>query len=459
MERMVREAGISQEEKETFFRWVMTSLADTYKTERMNQRIVVENEINSLGIRLPNGTVRAKYSASFTLPAGKISNVRLEGAEELGLGWEMDAKGILTISGKPRQIGDFTLSLRYETVEGEPASELKIPVAFNPNPRDIWKNKPTDFSRIPYPKPDSASEYVKVEATADGIPRKDMVAASQRGRSHAHEGKPRDDHFSLRFCDGSGWYVMAVADGAGSARFSRKGSEEACETVAEYCLGCLAENHAFEEAIRLWQDDKDNDEKRSAVSRLVVTLLYNGAVKAYEAVKKAAEEKEGATLRDFATTLMFALCKKFDFGWFICSFWVGDGAMGIYDAERKTFKLLGTPDEGEFSGQTRFLTMRDIFSDPDLVKKRMRMTVVPDFTALFLMSDGVSDPMFETVKNLNDYNKWEEFYACLRNGFPEDEIGGVDLSRDNEEAADQLLKWLDFWSQGNHDDRTIAILY
>ena len=87
------------------------------------------------------------------------------------------------------------------------------------------------------------------------------------------------------------------------------------------------------------------------------------------------------------------------------------------------------------------------------------MAVVPDFTALFLMTDGVSDPMFETDKNMNDPQKWEEFYQRLKKGFPEDEIGGVDLVDDNEESKNQLLKWLDFWSPGNHDDRTIAILY
>ena len=97
--------------------------------------------------------------------------------------------------------------------------------------------------------------------------------------------------------------------------------------------------------------------------------------------------------------------------------------------------------------------------DPELASKRMRFTIVPDFTALFLMTDGVSDPMFETDRNLKDYSRWEEFYEKLRKGFPEDEIGGVDLSDDNAMAKDQLLRWLDFWSPGNHDDRTIAILY
>lgn len=35
----------------------------------------------------------------------------------------------------------------------------------------------------------------------------------------------------------------------------------------------------------------------------------------------------------------------------------------------------------------------------------------------------------------------------------------VELIDDNEEARFQLLRWMDFWSPGNHDDRTIAILY
>ena len=156
---------------------------------------------------------------------------------------------------------------------------------------------------------------------------------------------------------------------------------------------------------------------------------------------------------------MFAVCKKYDFGWFIASFWVGDGAICIYDAANRRVKLLGTPDEGEYSGQTRFLTMPEIFRDKEMVPKRMRMAIEPDFTALFLMTDGVSDPMFETDRNLNSFDKWQEFNTRLLEGFPEDGIDGVDLSDDNEEAQYQLLGWLDFWSPGNHDDRTLAILY
>lgn len=457
LEKAMARAGIPDRDRPAFLDWAVGSLWDTFKDKRMNERIMIEDEIRGLGIRLPNGTVSKEYIAEFTLPAGKISNIRLSGAEAAGLSLEMKEGGECRISGIPSQAGDFTLILSYDTVEGEPSSELRMPVAFNPDPRKLWRPIKTD-SDIPYYKPDSEQEYIKVEAGIDGTPRKDIVAASQRGRSHAQEGKPRDDHFGVCHCEESDWYIIAVADGAGSAKFSRKGSEVACKAVIDYCREKLEDNPGFEAAIRAYQADAGNTDKRTEATRQVIDIIYNGARKAHEAVKKVAETNGEAKLKDFATTLMFAICRKFDFGWFIASFWVGDGAMCLYNEADRTAKLLGSPDEGEFSGQTRFLTMPEIFHDKDIVSKRLRMAIVPDFTALFLMTDGVSDPLFETDNNLNDYAHWEEFYHRLRSGFPEDNIEGVDLSDDNEDASGQLLKWLDFWSPGNHDDRTLAIL-
>ncbi len=458
LDNALTSAGVPEADKDRFTRWVLVRMWSNYKEELMNQRIIIENEIKDLKLRFPNGTVAKEYASSFMLPTDKIGDIELLGAEELGLTLEAGADGQFTLKGKPVKAGDYQLTLRFTTVEGEAPSQLVLPIAFNPDPRSLWRNIPTD-PNIPYYKEDCVAEYIKVEAGEDGVPKKDMVAASQRGRSHAQEGKARDDHFAVVHCADSDWYIMAVADGAGSARFSRKGSEVACKTVVDHCQALLNDNPDFEQAIREYEADREDTEKRTHLTRQVIDIIFGGAKKAHEAVKRVAEANGEAQLRDFATTLMFAVCKRFEFGWFIASFWVGDGAMCLYDAKEKTAKLLGTPDEGEFSGQTRFLTMPEIFRDPDVVAKRLRMAIVPDFTALFLMSDGVSDPMFETDRNLNDYAKWEEFYERLKTGFPEDGIGGVDLSDDNEEAKDQLLRWLDFWSPGNHDDRTIAILY
>lgn len=438
-------------------KWALNSMWEVYQKERMDQKLIIENEIKSLGLRFPNGTVKKDYRAMFKLPLGKISNPEIVGAEELGLTMSINDEGDCSLSGRPTMVGDYTLKLRYNTLEGEAPSELSIPIAFNPNPRDLWKNIPTD-TNIQYYKEDSEIAYIKVDGE-DNNPKKDIVAASQRGRSHAQEGKARDDHFSLYHCPDSDWYIIAVADGAGSAKYSRKGSEIACNVAVEHCIEKLLNNPGFEKAIAEYNADKENAAKRTNLQGYVFDIIYRGATKAHEAIKRVSNANEGFKLKDFATTLMFAICKKYDFGWFIASFWVGDGAICLYNETEGTAKLLGTPDEGEFSGQTRFLTMPEIFRDPDVYQKRLRMAIVPDFTALFLMTDGVSDPMFETDKNLNDFAKWQEFYQRLKTGFPDDDIAGVDLSDNNEGAKEQLLNWLNFWSPGNHDDRTIAILY
>ena len=444
---------------------IFDDTANRIKEERMNQRIMIEDAIRRLGIRLPNGTLKKEYSQTFEIPVQireKISGLRLEGADSLGLLFEEVEPGQFRLHGKVMDGngGDMKLKLKYQTIEGEPESELEIPIAFNPNPRDLWRNIPSDPDVCPFHKPDEDKSFIKVKTDDVEDGRKDVAVASQRGRSHAQEGKPRDDDFKICHDKDSDWYVLAVADGAGSAKYSRKGSEIACRTVVEQCLKLLSENYEFEDAITKWAADRTDDEKRMKVTHDVVDIvLRKGAVKAFEAIKKVADANPDYKLKDFATTLMFAICKKYDFGWFIASFWVGDGAMAIYDEKNESVKLLGMPDEGEFSGQTRFLTMPEIFHDREVIAKRLRMAIVPDFTALFLMTDGVSDPMFETDRNLNDYNKWKEFFGKLKTGFPEDEMAGVDFSSRNEETGQQLLNWLDFWSPGNHDDRTVAILY
>lgn len=131
---------------------------------------------------------------------------------------------------------------------------------------------------------------------------------------------------------------------------------------------------------------------------------------------------------------------------------MGDGAICLYDKHTHTAKILGVPDEGEFAGQTRFLTMPDIFKDAKSLYQRLRFNIVDDFTALFMMTDGVSDPKFETDVNLNNPDRWDALWNDLKEN-------GVELTDDNESSKEQLLNWLDFWSPGNHDDRTIAILY
>lgn len=443
--------------------WLVHNLWNQYQDYCMEQQVIIMNQINNVPIVIANGTQGKSYvSQNIELPSDIAYDYEFEGLEELGLNAvKVEGENVFNIQGIPNQAGDFTIILKYKYdgwIEGRPILERKISFAVNPDPRTLWKNIPTSTD-VPFYKPDADCEYVKVKSSENNNSRKDIVAASNRGRSHAQEGKARDDHYQLCYDKNSDWYIIAVADGAGSAKYSRKGSEVACRTVIEFCREKLLNCGEFESQIKAYVDAEDEGGARKCLGNEIYSIIGNAAFKASKAISEVASRTEDAKAKDFATTLLFTICKKFDFGWFLASFWVGDGAMCIYNKEKQLIKVLGTPDEGEFSGQTRFLTMPEIFADYTALYKRLRFSIEEDFTALLLMTDGVSDPMFGTDANLNDIDKWNELWNRLHEGFPEDGIEGVDLSDDNENAKNQLLNWLNFWKAGEHDDRTIAILY
>lgn len=415
--------------------------------------------------------------------------IELEGmdvTEQLGLCIDIDEnQGGFSIKGVPTldafrtadrpAPGTFVLHVRYDLKAPEGVIEIsllpegmQLDIYFDfpvhQDTRKLWRNVPVEWGGMSEPKyfsVDEAKECIVVEADGEEKSFKNVVAASKRGRSHAHDGKPRDDNFRVTYDRESGWYVLAVADGAGSAAYSREGSRIACEETVSHCLEGLKETKEFEEQISRFRQQKladpnGEDELRALqqpISKKIYEVLCNAALEAHNAIKAEAE-RTSIPLKQYSTTLLLSICKQLTCGWFIATFWVGDGALGLYtrDANGSEIKVLGSPDEGEFGGQTRFLTMPEIFGDAEELRRRLRFCLVDDFTALFLMSDGVSDPKFETDANLNAPEKWDELWFDLANH-------GVRLTTENEEVADQLLDWLDFWAVGNHDDRTIAILY
>ncbi len=450
-----------------FIDFAYDKLLNEFDQYLMDRYVVKENEIKSLSISIPNASVKKEYNQIITIPNHDKVEIELTGLTAEGHGLtitKLEDGHSFQIIGTPIKHGTFELSLKfkYDTLlENNPYIERKLSIIINPDPRQISdeRTKPTDWDSIPEPKymkEDTEKQYVLVPANKDGEEQKDMVAASKRGRSHGWDAKPRDDHFKLKYIDDSGWYIMAVADGAGSAKFSREGSRIACDTAVDFIQTQLIDNSKFEESIAMYDSFKNDSESeaRKMVGDYIYNIVGTAAFRAHNAINKEAQDNN-AEPKLYATTLLLTICKKFDFGWFIASFWVGDGAICLYNKEEHTARLLGIPDEGEYAGQTRFLTMKEIFKDATSLYQRLRFSIVPDFTALFLMSDGVSDPMFETDANLNNVDKWDDLWDNLLNN----EENPVHLTDDNEQAADELLNWLDFWSAGNHDDRTIAILY
>lgn len=477
---------VSIEEEKDIAGFVLDKLLGEYNDHYMKNEALYRTKVNDIQIVLPNGTVGKDYSAIFKIPTCVAKIVSIEMAESSkGLKVANSEEGECTITGVPEVIGNVDLIIKYTYdgwVEGKPKLERRVSFAINPDPKSLWKDIPTDEG-IAYFQPDKECEYVKVEAKG-GESRKDIVVASLRGRSHAHKGSPRDDHYRVMFNEENEWYIMAVADGAGSAKYSRRGSTIACNTVVNYCNDFLKNPVEFEMLIKNFNEDQ-NDANRKAVGDKLYSMLGDAAFQAAKAIEEevvsinkfnqdkmdelTAKQRElnpnvrpqlagKVEDRDFYTTLLLSVCKKFDFGWFIASFWVGDGAICVYNKEKGTAKLMGIPDEGELAGQTVFLNMKKVvFKDAAAVYSRLRFQIEEDFTALYLMTDGVSDPKFETNANLNDINKWNELWEDLA-GDNKDKCK-VKLTDDYDNAKDELLQWLDFYKEGHHDDRTIAILY
>lgn len=390
------------------------------------------NDIIEKHVVIPNAKVNKPYHFLFDTAALGLQEYKWEIPAATGLTVDADN----TFTGTPQEAGEFILTLLFKLKTESPFSEKKITLVINPDPKSLWKQLPSD-TNAPHWQPDQ-------DALSLPFGDRTLIIASKRGRSHAHEGSFRDDSFGAAFDSTSGWGVIAVADGAGSARYSRRGASLACQTVVEQFQTLLKSEKikTLETAIEAYLKDavKENEVKLSAQ---FIEQLGKIAFAAQQRIKQ-----EPGELRDYSTTLLFTIIKKYAAGYVIGSFWVGDGGIGIYDDNTVNAIVLGTPDSGEFAGQTRFLTMSEIFADNAYVN-RIRFKVVPDFTTLILMTDGITDPKFQTDANLRNGTFWQQLWK--------------DLNGDNEdnckvESEKDLLNWLDFWSPGNHDDRTIAIL-
>gem|GEM_PF-1202199 len=360
----------------------------------------------------------------------------LVGLEEIGgILWNRETE---SLEGIPENDGTFQLEVlgTFKSSKGytrKTKGFCKLTVV--PDPKSLWKTLEPDES-IPYKK---AHEDSKCLTSFDNSR---LLYASKRGRSHAHAGSFRDDDGEI-LIDESGWSILVIADGGGSYSLSRRGSEIAVEKSSKALEKILSgeKGSELEKAFFNYEDDNSDELKNILDSKLKETIV-SAAYTGYKAIESEAKDNN-KDVKDYSTTLLMAAHKKTLHGQIVLTFWVGDGVISLYSKGKKV-TLLGEPDSGEFAGQTRFLD-ESFFYDTN----RVQMRLVHDFTALILLTDGVSDPFFDTNKALNNVDNWDQFWELISKDV---------VSNDVDVARLKLLEWLDFWVPGNHDDRTIALL-
>ncbi len=401
-------------------------------------------------LRILNGTTGKSYETKFDFTKfdwKDITAFQFEGLEEVGLRYDDKTK---QITGIPTQSGDVKIVFKFK-IEGQPEAvpfnEKIIPLIINPDPKSLWKNVDSDKAD-PYWKEDSITEFAPL---ADRY----LLVSSKRGRSHANIGSFREDDFAYKELE-NGWSVVVVADGAGSAKLSRKGSAIACQSVIDYFTetSSIESMVAFDELLQQYKSNT-GEETQKKLNHFVYNNLGKAALTVHKNLEAFAATAN-VPLKDLNSTLIFTLFKKYEVGYAFLSFGVGDCPIAILNKDITEVTLMNWLDVGEYGGGTRFITMPEIFQNQKFAT-RFGFKLMDDFSYLMMMTDGIYDPKFVVEANLPNIKKWQAFLEDL-DGKNEDGTK-VEIKPDNENIAQQFSAWMDFWSQGNHDDRTLAIVF
>jgi len=339
------------------------------------------------------------------------------------------------IHGEPQLADSIEFSFQF-IADGETRSaQCRLNVIADP--RSLWK----------VIEPECGQKFSKPhldQALIDAVDYK-IIAASRRGRSHEHAGLFRDDDFSITLIENTPWSVLTVADGAGSAQYSREGSRIAVEIVENNLKNYLNPQtvESLISDLEKWQVGSQDAETVEVAKKLneqfhhVYYEIYKSII---NQIRLQAEQIEANT-KDFSTTLLVAVVCKLADKTFISAFSVGDGAIAVYSDNN--VRLMNVPDGGEYAGQTKFLDLSIATEFPN----RLKIGCFKDTNAIMLMTDGISDPKFETDSGLSNFDKWQSLYREL------------DPLLQNEAADTALLEWMHFFTAGHHDDRTIAVLW
>jgi serine/threonine protein phosphatase PrpC len=312
---------------------------------------------------------------------------------------------------------DGTHVMRLECSDASGARVMgEARLVISRDPRSLWRNLPSDPTK-PHWKPDHASQRAECGGWR-------AHALSRRGRSHANVGKCREDDVALAVV-GEHMLTVAVADGAGSASLSRLGSRIVVEAaIRALGAGPLPPAHELTpDALRA----------RLAQAALAANAALHGVV-----------ERQGVQLADLATTLLLGVLVPGPQTLLAC-LQIGDGAIAACDGTR--IYPMCTPDRGEYAGQTMFVSNARVA--PQELAVRIHVQALPPTQWVMLATDGVTDPHLETEQAMLDAQCWAPIAAQLEQA----------AAADPDSAEQLLAQWLDAFTPGHHDDRTVVLLH
>lgn len=186
------------------------------------------------------------------------------------------------------------------------------------------------------------------------------VHCAVRGKSHIKEDIPcQDKTYALESEEG---YVIALADGAGSARLSQYGAEYVTKSVCESLMKDF--------------DVYFSEEDGVAIKRKIIHDLRNG-------LEEVASEQV-CQIKDLASTLLVAAVNK---GRYILVH-IGDGVIGFLRDDE--LKVATQPENGEYANTTVFVTSADVLHSMKILKGNLGT-----INGFVLMSDGTENSLYD----------------------------------------------------------------
>ncbi len=206
-----------------------------------------------------------------------------------------------------------------------------------------------------------------------------IIQCAVQGRGHMKMGIPCQD----RTCSlmRSGVTIIALADGAGSARLSHFGAEKAAQFICD----------DFSENFDRYFDAEDGSfVKKALVSKIIVTL------------NELSRELD-CEIKELASTLLLVAVKDERF----ILVHIGDGVIGYQ--KKGELRVASQPENGEFVNTTVFTTSQEALTTMKLIKGN-----VGDIQGFVLMSDGTEAGLYDKKeKKLADVLKKIMDYCLL----------------------------------------------
>lgn len=420
---------------------IITPLDDSSPPDQSPAQITIEDNhsmySNEVKFQVENARVGQLYNSKISISSAHDFNKIRFKAESFRFGkhnFYFDEES-QTVRGEPEHAEEFEFTFQYSMDNATHSGRCKLNII--PDPRSLWKVLEPEAGQ-PFVKGHTDQRLISTEKF-------DLIAASRRGRSHEHAGTFRDDDFSLFYIPNTEWSVITVADGAGSATYSREGSRIAVDIVEKQFSGYLNVDTiaSLEEDLSQWQIGQQ-DEVTKQIAKKLNEQFFNVYYDIYKSIIEEIELQAKASnvpAKAFSTTLLVAVVRQYQNRTFISTFSVGDGAIAVYS--RDSVRLMNVADGGEYAGQTQFLD-RSIASD---FGNRIKIGHFNDIDAVLVMTDGISDPIFETEVGLGQHPLWTKMYQEIEPLFHQPD------------ADVALLEWMYFFKPGHHDDRTMAVLW